>query len=140
MANGWLDALTAPDLGIVVAGNHYAATQTMDEEHRQEVRFHGAFGSEGPVARSVRRAEESTVSFSAILLQPGQDAGMDDERWMLGLKNFRIACRRGSSGRPEDWHVYDNCAWTTVRVNSTLDQVTLNADFTVPGYDPPARN
>jgi hypothetical protein len=140
MANGWLDALNAPDLGIVVAGNHYAATQTMDEEHRQEIRFHGAFGADGPVARSVRRSDESAVSFSAILLQPGQDAGMDDEVWMLGLKNFQIACRRGSTGNPRDWHVYDNCAWNTVRVNSTLDQVTLSADFSVPGYEPPNRN
>ena len=139
MANGWLDAMNAPSLGIVIAGNHYAATQTMDEEHRQEIRFHGAFGALGPVARSVRRADESQVSFSAILLEPGQEAGMDDETWMLSLKNFRIACRRGSTGRPSDWHVYDNCAWNTVRVNSTLDQVMLNADFSVPGYEPPRR-
>lgn len=139
MANGWLDALNAPDLGIVIAGNHYAATQTMDEEHTQEIRMHGAFGSEGPVARSVRRADESTVSFSAILLQPGQEAGMDDETWMLSLKSFRIACRRGSGDDPNPWHVYDNCAWRTVRVNSTLDQVVLNSDFSVPGYNPPSR-
>lgn len=133
----WLEAMNAPDLGIVIAGNHYAMTQTMDEEHRQEVRFLGAFGSEGPVARSVRKANEGVVSFSAILLQPGQEAGMDDETWMLSLKNFRIATRRGSTGKPTDWHVYDNCAWNTIRVNSTLDQVTLNTDFSVPGYRPP---
>jgi hypothetical protein len=139
MANAWLEALNAPDLGIVVAGNHYAATQTMDEEHRQEIRFNGGFGSEGPICRAVRKADESALSFSAILLKPGQNAGMDDETFMLALKNFRIACRRGSSGQPTDWHVYDNCAWATVRVSSTLDQVTLNADFSVPGYEPPAR-
>lgn len=137
--NGWLDALNAPDLGIVIAGNHYAATQSMDEEHRQELRFHGGFGSEGPVARSQRRADESTVSMSAVLLQPGQDAGMDDEVWMLSLRSFSIMCRRGSTGSPSDWHVYNYCSWNTIRVNSTLDQVTLNADFSVPGYDPPKR-
>lgn len=139
MANGWLDAMNAPDLGIVIAGNHYAATQTMDEENRQEVRFMGAFGSDAPVARSVRRADESTVSFSALLMRPGQDAGMDDETFMLTLKDFRIACRRGSTGAPTDWHIYDHCAWNTVRVASTLDSVTLTADFSVPGYAPPAR-
>jgi hypothetical protein len=133
----WFEAMNAPDLGIVIAGNHFAATQTMDEEHRQEVRFMGAFGAEGPICRSVRRADESSVSMSAILLKPGQEAGMDDETWMLGLKNFRIATRRGSTGRPSDWHVYDNCAWNTIRVNSTLDQVTLTSDFSVPGYRPP---
>jgi hypothetical protein len=133
----WLDALTAPDLGIVIAGNHFAATQTMDEEQRQNIRFQGAFGSEGPVIRSVRKADEGSVSMSAILLEPGQDAGMDDETFLYALKSFKIACRRGSTGRPSDWHVYDGCAWNTVRVNSTLDQVTLNVDFSVPGFRPP---
>lgn len=140
MANGWLEAMNAPDLGIVIAGNHYAATQTMDEEHRQEVRFMGGFGAEGPICRAVRKADESALSFSAILLKPGQDAGMDDEEWMLALKNFSIATRRGTSGRDSDWHHYPNCAWNTVRVSSTLDSVTLNADFSVPGYDPPQRS
>lgn len=137
--NGWLDALNAPGLEIVIAGNHYAATQTMDEENRQEVRFMGGFNNDGPIARSVRRADESTVSFSAVLLEPGQGVGMDDETFMLSLKSFRIACRRGSSGLPSDWHIYENCAWNAVRVSSTLDQVTLNADFSVPGYAPPTR-
>ncbi len=131
----FLEALNAPDLGIVVAGNHYAATQTMDEEHRQVINYNGAFGHDGPVCRSVRKADDSTVSMSAILLKPGQAAGMDDEDWMLSLKSFQIACRRGSSGQPSDWHVYDSCAWNSVRVASTLEQVTLNADFSVPGYD-----
>lgn len=136
MAAHWLEALNAPDLGIVIAGNHYAATQSMDEEHRQTVNYNGAFGTDGPVSRSVRRADDSTVSMSAILLRPGQDAGMDNEDFMLSLKSFQIATRRGSSGQPSDWHVYDDCAWNTIRVSSTLDQVTMNADFSVPGYAP----
>jgi hypothetical protein len=134
--SGWLEALNAPDLGIVIAGNHYAATQTMDEEHRQNVTYNGAFGSDGPVTRSVRRADDSTVSFSAILLKPGQSAGMDNEDFMLSLKSFQISTRRGSTGQPSDWHVYDECAWNTVHVASTLDQVTITADFSVPGYVP----
>lgn len=137
--NGWLEALAAEDLGIVIAGNHYAATQTMDEEQRQNVRFMGGFGSPGPVCRSVRRADENTLSFSAILLQPGQGAGMDNEDFMYGLKSFRIATRRGSSGQPSDWHTYEGCAWNTIRVSAALEQVTLNADFSVPGYAPPSR-
>lgn len=131
MAN-WLEAMNAPDLGIVIAGNHYAATQTMDEEHTQNVTFNGAFGTDGPVTRSVRLADTSSVSFSAIILKPGQNAGMDDEDWMLGLKNFQISCRRGSSGSPNDWHVYDDCAWNTIHVASTLDQVLLTSDFSIP--------
>lgn len=140
MANAWLEALNAPDLGIVIAGDHYAATQTMDEEHRQTVSYLGGFGTDGPVARSVRRADESALSMSAILMKPGQDAGMADETFLLSLRSFQISTRRGSSGQPSDWHVYDNCAWNTVRVSSTLDQVTMTADFSVPGYEPPARN
>ena len=132
----WLEAMNAPDLGIVIAGNHFASTQSMDEEHRQTVNYNGAFGHDGPVSRSVRRADDSTVSMSAILLKPGQDAGMDNEDWMLGLKSFRIATRRGSSGSPNDWHIYEGCAWNTIRVASTLEQVTLTADFSVPGYTP----
>jgi hypothetical protein len=135
----WLEAMNAPDLGIVIAGNHYAATQSMDEEHRQEVSFLGAFGSEGPIIRSVRKADEGVVSMSALLLKPGQDAGMDDETFLLGLNEFSIACRRGSSGQPSDWHTYTGCAWNTVRVNSTMSNVTLNTDFSVPGYRPPNR-
>lgn len=129
---GWLEALNAPDLGIVIAGNHYAATQTMDEEHTQTVSYNGAFGVDGPISRSVRKADNSTVSFSAILMKPGQNAGMDDETFMLSIDAFQISCRRGSSGQPSDWHVYDECAWSTIHVASTLDQVMLTTDFSVP--------
>jgi hypothetical protein len=133
----WLEALNAPDLGIVIAGNHYAATQSMDEEHRQNVTYSGAFGTDGPVSRSVRKADDATVSFSAILLKPGQGAGMDDETFMYSLKSFSISCRRGTSGQPSDWHIYDDCAWNTIHVASTLDQVMLTADMSVPTYTGP---
>lgn len=135
MAVGWLEALNAIDLGIAIAGNHYAAVQTMDEEHRQNINYNGAFGADGPVVRSVRKAEENTVSFSAILLKEGEDIGMADEQFLLGLDSFRIVTKRGTKN-----YVYDECAWNTVRTSSTLDQVTLNADFSVPGYKPPAGN
>jgi hypothetical protein len=130
----WLEALNAPDLGIVIAGNHYAATQTMDEEHRQTVNYNGGFGVDGPICRSVRKADDSTVSMSAILLKPGQDAGMDNEDFLYKLKSFSISTRRGSNGDPDNWHVYDQCAWNTIRVASTLDQVTMTSDFSVPGF------
>lgn len=131
----WLEAMNAPDLEIMIAGNHFASTQSMDEEHRQTVNYNGAFGSDGPVSRSVRRADDSTVSFSAIVLKPGQGAGMDNENIMLGLKSFRIATRRGPDS-PPSWHVYEDCAWNTVHVASTLDQVTITSDMSVPGWSP----
>jgi hypothetical protein len=136
LAATWLEALNAPDLDIVIAGKHFTSVQTMDEEHRQTVNYNGAFGHDGPVSRSVRRADDSTVSMSAILLKPGQDANMDNEDFLLSQKSFQISTRRGMSGNPTDWHVYDMCAWNTVHVASTLDQVTLTADFSVPGYAP----
>lgn len=128
----WLEALSAPDLGIVIAGDHFAATQTMDEEQRQTVNFNGAFGVDGAACRSIRRADENTVSMSAILLEPGQNAGLDDESKLYDLKSFQIACRRGSN----NWFVHNDCVWNRIAVSSTLDQVTLSADFTVPRYDP----
>lgn len=130
----WLEALNAPDLGIVIAGDHFAATQTMDETHTQNVTYQGAFGVDGPVSRSVRKADSSTVSMSAILLKPGQNAGMDDESFLYGLTSFQISCRRGSSGQPSDWHIYDQCAWDNINVSSTLDQVLLTVSFSVPGF------
>jgi hypothetical protein len=132
MAGTWLEALNAPDLDIVIAGDHFAAVQTMDEEHRQNVNYNGAFGSDGPVTRSVRRADDSTVSMSAILLKPGQKVGMDDEMFMYGIKSFRIVCTRGS--KPENHHIYEECSWNTIHVASTLEQVLLTADFSVPGF------
>lgn len=130
----WLEALSAQDLDILIAGNHYAVVTTMDEEHRQNVTMSGAFGSAGPVSRSVRQADEATVSFSATLLRPGQDAGMADEEYMLNLHNFNIACRRSSN----NWKQYKGCEWTSVRVSSSLDAVTMSADLSVPGWTTPA--
>jgi hypothetical protein len=135
MPTTWLEALNAPDLDIMIAGDHFAAVQSMDEEHRQNVTYNGAFGSDVPVCRSVRHADDSTVSMSAILLKPGQDAGMDDEMFMYGLNQgtgFQIVCSRGKATKAH--HVYDQCAWNTIHVASTLDQVLLTADFSVPGF------
>ena len=128
----WLEALSAPDLGLVIAGDHFAATQTMDEEQRQNVTFNGGFGTDGAVCRAIRRADENTLSMSAILLQPGQNAGMDDESFLYDLVSFKIAARRGSN----NWFVHNDCVWNSIRVSATLDQTTLTADFTVPRYDP----
>ncbi len=125
----WLEALNAPDLGIFIAGEDFAATQSMDEEKRQEVRFQGAFGVDGPVLRSVRRADEGTVSFSAVLLKKGVARGLNDEEKLSTQRDFEVMCRRGVR-RP----VYRGCNWTTIRIASTLDQVLLTTDISVPGW------
>lgn len=125
----WLEALNAPDLGIFVAGEDFAATQTMDEEFRQEVRFQGAFGTDGPVLRTVRGADENSLSMSAILLKQGVARGLADEDDLREQRDFEVLVRRGTKNK-----VYRGVNWTTIRISSTLDQVTLSADFSVPGF------
>lgn len=137
---GWLEGLRAPDLGFefregangggaLVAGKHYAATQTMDEERRQNINYNGAFGHDGAAVKSVRKADEATISFSALLVKgAGTDSILADEDRLVAAQGFAVACRRG----PSNWRVYDECEWTRVAVNSTLEQVTINADIAYP--------
>lgn len=125
----WLEALNAPDLGIFLAGEDFAATQDMTEEFRQEVRFSGAFGIEGPVLRSVRAADEDEVTFSAILLKRGVARGMNDEKRLKALRDFEVMTRRGDLR-----NVYRGCNWTLLRINSGQEQVVLNCNISVPGY------
>lgn len=125
----WLEALNAPDLGIFVAGEDFAATQDMSEEFRQEVRFQGAFGVEGPVLRSVRAADEDEVTFTAVLLKRGVARGMNDETRLKTLRDFETMTRRGDLR-----NVYRGCNWTLIRINSGQDNVTLNCNISVPGF------
>lgn len=121
----YLEAMAAEDLGIVIAGDHFAGTQTMDEESTKTVNYDGAFGSKQAVIRTVTPADADTISFSALLLKPGQNAGMEDESFMRDLDNFKVVAQRGSG----KFYVYQNCTWTSLRVSSTLSNVTLTADF-----------
>jgi hypothetical protein len=129
----WLKGLTAVDLGISFAsGKDFAATQEMTEETRQEVTYQGAFGTDGPVLRRVRTADEGTVTFQAILLQDGVAGGMNDESVLKQMRDFDIQTVRGDSV-----FTYRGCNWTRITVRSTLDQVTLDADVSIPGYAAP---
>ena len=121
----YLEAMAAEDLGIVIAGEHYAATQTMDEQSTKTVTYDGAFGHKGAVVRTINPADADTISFSTLLLKPGQNAGMADESFMRSLSGFNVAAQRGSGA----FYVYQNCEWTSIRVSSTLQSVTLSADF-----------
>jgi hypothetical protein len=125
----WLEALNAPDLGIFIGGEDFAATQDMTEEFRQEVRFQGGFGTDGPILRSVRQADEDLVTFSAVLLKTGAARGMNDEKRMRSLRDFETLTRRGPLR-----NVYRGCNWTRIAINSGQDQVVLNTDISVPGY------
>lgn len=125
----WLEALNAPDLGIFIAGEDFAATQDMTEEFRQEIRFQGAFGTDGPVLRSVRHADEDQVTFSAVLLKRGAARGLNDETTVKTLRDFEVMTRRGDTT-----NVYRGCNWSRIAINSTQDQVTLSMDISIPGY------
>lgn len=133
MKLAWLKGLTAVDLGITFEnGKDFATTQEMSEEFRQEITYQGAFGTDGPVLRRLRNADEGSVTFSAILLQTGVQGKMNDEVTLKSMKDFDVHVRRG--GRNE---TYKGCNWSRISIRSTLDQVTLDADISVPGYKEP---
>lgn len=127
----WLEGLTAPDLGIEFAnGKEFAAVQEMTEEIRQEITYQGAFGTDGPVLRRLRRADEGTVTFTAVLLKKGQQGKMNDESVLKDMKDFEVLVKK-SDGTPTR---YAGCNWSRISIRSTLDQVTIDGDISVPGY------
>jgi hypothetical protein len=129
----WLQGLTAVDLGISFEnGRDFAATQEMSEEFRQEVAYQGAFGTDGPVLRRIRAADEGTVTFSAILLKDGVASRMNDESLLKQMRDFDVQVKRGSQVV-----TYRGCNWNRITIRSTLDQVTLDCDVSIPGYAAP---
>jgi hypothetical protein len=128
----WLEALNAPNLGLLVNGEDFAATQDMSEAHTQEISFHGSYGYIGPVLRIIREADEGTISFSAILLKAGQAKGLQDEDQLLNIRDFEVLTRRGEGTGARK--VYRGCNWRSVTVRSTLDQVTIDVEISFPSY------
>jgi hypothetical protein len=126
----WLEGLTAVDLGISFAqGKDFATTQEMTEEFRQEVTYQGAFGTDGPVLRRIRPSDEGSVSFTVVLLKNGVQNRMNDETLLRQMRDFDVQVRRGDVVR-----TYRGCNWNRISIRSTLDQVTLDCDISVPGY------
>lgn len=126
----FLEGLTAVDLGIAFEnGKHFAATQEMSEEFRQEITYQGAFGTDGPVLRRLRNADEGTVSFSCVILKEGAAASMNDESVLKTMRDFDVHIQRGNVNK-----TYKGCNWNRLSLRSTLDSVTLDADLSVPGY------
>jgi hypothetical protein len=129
----WLEGLTAVDLGISFEnGKDFSATQEMSEELRQEVAYQGAFGTDGPVLRRIRPADEGTISFSVILLKQGVSNQMNNEALLKQMRDFDIQTKRGNLIT-----TYRGCNWNRISVRSTLDQVTLDCDVSIPGYAAP---
>jgi hypothetical protein len=129
----WLEGLTAIDLGIeFAAGRDFATTQEMTEEFRQEVTYQGAFGTDGPVLRRKRRADEGTVTFNVVLLRQGVASKMNDENLLREMEDFDVTVTRGTVVK-----TYRGCNWNRISIRSTLDQVTLDCDISVPGWSAP---
>jgi hypothetical protein len=129
----WLQGLTAVDLGISFQnGIDFAATQEMTEEFRQDVAYQGAFGTDGPVLRRIRPSDEGTVSFTVILLKDGVANKMNDESLLRQMRDFDVQVKRGDVVR-----TYRGCNWNRITIRSTLDQVTLDCDISVPGFVAP---
>ena len=126
----FLEGITAVDLGISFEnGKDFAASQEMTEEKRQEITYQGAFGTDGPVLRRIRNADEGTVSFTAVLLKKGASNRLNDEDFLMSLRDFDVHTRRGEMSK-----TYKGCNWNRVSVRSTLDQVTIDGDISIPGY------
>lgn len=129
----WLEGLTAVDLGISFQnGQDFATTQEMTEEFRQEVTYQGAFGTDGPVLRRIRSADEGTVSFNCVLLKEGVARKMNDETLLKQMRDFDVQVKRGNVVK-----TYRGCNWNRISIRSTLDQVTLDCDISIPGYAAP---
>lgn len=130
----WLQGLTAVDLGISFEnGKDFAAVQEMTEEFRQEVTYSGAFGTDGPVLRRIRNADEGTVTFTAVLLKDGVRNKMNDETLLKSMRDFDVQVVRGNVTK-----TYPGCNWNRISIRSTMDNVTLDCDISVPGYTSPA--
>lgn len=131
----WLQGLTAVDLGVTFEnGKHFAATQEMTEEFRQDVSYQGAFGTDGPVLRRVRKSDEDSLNFSAVLLKEGAlgPNRMNDESVLKQMRDFDAQVVRG-----DRVVTYRGCNWNRIGIRSTLDNVTLDCDISIPGYSAP---
>jgi hypothetical protein len=124
----FLEALNAVDLGVFIAGQDFAATQSFDEEFNQEVSYQGALGSDVAVLRSVRHADEDRITFTAVLLKRGVARGLNGVKELRKLRDFEVMTRVG-----DDRTVYTNCNWTRITRSSGQNQVTLTCEISVPG-------
>ncbi len=124
----FLEAITAPDVGIFVNGKDFKATQEMSEERTQEITYQGAFGVDGAAVRNIRHADEGTVTVSAILLKRGVKRGLNDEREVEKWRDFEVQTRRGDVVK-----TYRGCNWRRIAVRTGLQGSTLDMDISIPG-------
>lgn len=125
----FLEAISAGDLGIFLNREDFQAVQSMRERFRQELTYRSAFGSVHPTIRTKRAADESTISFSFILLKSGVQRGLNSYVVLRQMEDFEIQTKKGDLVE-----TYVGCNWTDIDIDSGLDQVMVNVDISVPGF------
>jgi uncharacterized protein YheU (UPF0270 family) len=67
-----------------------------------------------------------------VLLREGAEGGMNDESLLKQMRDFDVQVVRGNRVV-----TYRGANWARIGIRSTLDQVVLDADITIPGYAAP---
>jgi len=127
----FLEAISAKDLGVFIEKQDFLGVQDASEETRQEITWRGMFGTDGPAMRTIRHADEDTVNFTAIILKSGAARGLNKKSQLLQMHDFDVAIRQGT-----ELLTYKMCNWTRIATRSTLTEVTLDCDISVPGFNP----
>lgn len=125
----FLEAISAGDLGIFLNNQEFVAVQNMRERYRQEITYRSAFGSSHPIIRTKRAADENTISFSFLLLKAGVAKGLNDYNTLQKMEDFEIQTKKALK-----LETYRGCNWTDIDIDSTLDQVMVNVDISLPGF------
>lgn len=129
MAAQFLDALSAGDLGVFVNGQDFVAVQSMRERFGQEIAYRNAFGSDHPIIRTIRAADENSLSFSFLLLKSGVLRGLNSYAVLMTMRDFEVQTKKGPV-----LETYTACNWSSVDIDTGMDQVMVNVDVSVPGF------
>ena len=125
----FLEAIAAEDLGVFVNNQDFIAVQSMRERFQQSISYRRAFGAAHPTIRTKRPADENSVSFSFLLLRSGVQRGLNDYKVLRTLSDFEVQTKKGTS-----IETYVGCNWTDIDIDSSMDQVMVNVDISMPGF------
>lgn len=125
----FLESFTAEDLGVVVNGEDFIAVQDHTEEFTQEITWRGGYGTDGPILRSIRAADEHTFSFSAVLTKQGAARGLSNINAIRDLRDFEVQIKFDDST-----DTYRSCNWRRISRRGSLTEVMLDFDLSIPGF------
>jgi len=126
----FLQSISAEDLGVLINNEDFVAVQDHTEEFTQEITWRGAYGTDGPVLRSIRNADENTFSFTAVLTKQGAARGLNNIDAVRNMApDFEVKVKVG-----DDTYTYRNCNWRRISRRGTLTEVMLDFDISIPGF------